>query len=105
MAAQTLAERMGVDERFELRHEIVVMAERELEVDAPLDACEAELLEAIDLVPREVVVGEVGECGPAPECKRLLELRGGRGTLERPRFGEELLEPVRSRSSGATSSR
>ena len=92
MGAQALVERMGMDERFELRHEVVVMAEGELEVDPPLDSCLAEPLETLDLALREVVVGEVGECGPPPECKRLLELRGRRATFERPRFSEELLE-------------
>ena len=43
MGAQALVERMGMDERFELRHEVVVVAEGELEVDPPLDSCLAEL--------------------------------------------------------------
>src|SRR4029077_962417 len=95
MAAEALAERIRVNERFELRHEIVVVAERELEVDTSLDARKPELVEAIDLVPREVVVREVVRRGTAPERERLAQLRGCRGTLERPGFGEELLESVR----------
>src|SRR6266550_720089 len=81
MGAQALVEGMSMDERFELRHEVVVMAEGELEVYPPLDSCLAEPLETLDLALREVVVGEVGECRPAPtvsiasgpSCLRRLE--------------------------------
>ena len=72
-----------------------MVPERELEVDAPLDTSEAELFEAIDLVLREVVVGEVGKCRPAPEGERLAQLRHGRSRLERTGLGEEFLVAVR----------
>ena len=86
---------MRPDERFELRDEIVVMAERELEVDAPLGARKAQLLEPLDLVLREVVVGEIDQRRTAPQRERLAQLPRGGSTLELPRFGQKLFEPAR----------
>ena len=95
VAAQALAERMRANKRFELRDEVAMVAERELEVNPPLDAREAKLLETLDLVLGKVVVREVGQRRPAPERKRLVQLRSSRPALERSRFGKELLEVAR----------
>src|SRR6266550_3710077 len=83
---------MRMDEGFELRHEIVVVAERKLEIDPSLGRDEAELVEPFDLVLGELVVGEIGKRRPAPKRKRLAQLRRSRNTLERSSLVKELLE-------------
>src|SRR5215471_15433438 len=68
MAAQALAKRIRMDERFELRHQIVVVAERNLQIDTPLDGSEAELFEPAD-------IGFVSFDQPIPGADRLHRLR------------------------------
>ena len=75
LAAQSLAERVGGDQRLELADELVVTAERELSLDAQLLRDELELLESGDRGLRERLVREVGERSAAPEGERLAELR------------------------------
>ena len=95
MAAQSLAERVLANERLELRHEVVVPAERELELDASLDTGLAQLFEPFDLVPSEIVVGELGERGTTPQRERLTQRRKRIGVLETAGVAEELFEAQR----------
>ena len=86
LRARALAERLGLDERLELGHELGVSAEREVRLDALLDRNRAELLEPRDLGLRERLVDEVGERRPSPESERLAKsaLRSrGIASLER----------------------
>ena len=73
LAAQALAKRVLRDERLELRHQLVVAAERQLSVDAILDRRETELLEPGDLALRECLASQLGQRLPAPERKRLAQ--------------------------------
>ena len=90
--AQSLAERVRANERLELRNEVVMPAERELELDPALDAGLTELLEPLDLAPREVVVGEIGKRGAPPQRKRLTQRQERIGVLETAGVLEELFE-------------
>ncbi len=67
-------------------------AERELELDAALDAGVTELLEPLDLAAREVVVGEIGERGAPPQRERLTQRQERVGVLETAGVLEELFE-------------
>ena len=71
LGTRTLAERLCLDERLELRDELGVAAQREIGVDALLENDRAELLEAGYLVLRERLVEEVRERRPTPESERL----------------------------------
>ena len=68
------------DQCLELSDDLRVAAEREVGVDAILEAGDASLLEAPDLGLRERLVGEVGERRAAPEIERVAQAIGsGRG--------------------------
>ena len=73
LAAQAFAKRVLRDERLELRHQLVMAAERQLSVDAILDRRETELLEPGDLALRERLVSQLGQRLPAPERERLAQ--------------------------------
>ena len=64
---------MGGDERVETAGELAVAPEAEERLDPVFRGGEAKLLEAVDLVTREVVEGELGECRAPPERERLVE--------------------------------
>ena len=66
LGPQPFAQRLARDERGELTDEIGVAAEREISLDPLLERSEAALLEALDVGPGEVVVGEIGQSRPAP---------------------------------------
>ena len=94
LAAQALAKRVLRDERLELRHQLVMAAERQLSVDAIFDRRETELLEPGDLALRERLVSQLGQRLPAPERKRLAQ--AGRPLLRivaLSRLGDQRLEP------------
>ena len=67
LAPQALAERFLSDEAFELRDERGVPAQRELSLDALLDANKAELVEASGLEGEDAAVPDVGERRAAPQ--------------------------------------
>ena len=96
LAARPLAERLLCNEGLELGHELVVAAEREIDVDALLEGALPKLLETQDLGLRERLVREVGERRAAPQLEGLPE--DGRRrllVLHRPsgaRLGEKALE-------------
>ena len=95
LAAQALAKRVLGDERLELRHELVLAAERQVGVDPLLDGREALLLEARDLALGERLVAEVGQRLPVPERERLAQ--AGRPLLgigQGARLPDEQLEPA-----------
>ena len=75
LAAQTLAERGLGDERLELRDERVLAAESEVGVGAILERRETELFQPRDLALCEGLVPQVGQRLPAPERKRLAQIR------------------------------
>ena len=93
MAAQLLAQRLGLDERLQLGDQTLVPAELQLGLDAPLERAQAELGEATRSRARERFAAELGEPGPAPESERIgEELRASRRILGRPRRLSEGLE-------------
>ena len=79
-----LAERLRLDQRLELGHELGMAAEREIGLDALLKRNRAEIFEPGDLRLREGLVGEVGERGATPESERIPQ-RGARRRRRRPR--------------------
>ena len=94
LAAQALAKRVLRDERLELRHQLVMAAERQVGVDAILDRRETELLQPGDLALRERLVPELGQRLPAPERERLAQ--AGRPLLRivaLSRLRDQRLEP------------
>ena len=99
LTAQSLPQRMTPRQNRELGNERLMPAERELGVDPLLDCGETQLLEALDLGPRERLVGEVGECITSPERERLVEKcrRHDRVALgvRQTTLLDEPLEPVR----------
>ena len=76
LAAQPLPQRVLADEPLELAHQVGVAAVLEVGFDPLLESRQAQLLEPRDLGLREALVGQVGECRPAPEGERLMELLG-----------------------------
>ena len=76
LSSWPFAQRLLRDERGELADERGVASKREVGVDPLLEHGEAALLEARDLGPREVVVGEIGQRRPAPQRERLAQLLG-----------------------------
>jgi hypothetical protein len=71
LLAQSLAQRVGTDERLQLGDERRVPAVLELGVDPGLDRGQAELFDPLDLAAGEVVVGDLVERRAAPERERL----------------------------------
>src|SRR5439155_16490339 len=69
LSSRTLAERVALDERLELEHELGVPAQGEVGLDSLLERDGAELLEPGDLGLRERLVRKVGECRTAPQGK------------------------------------
>src|SRR5262249_61842529 len=61
LPTQPLPQRMLVNDSFELLHDCVVPAEREISLDPLLECSEAQLLEAGDLVLCEGLVRGIGE--------------------------------------------
>jgi hypothetical protein len=77
---QALAQRIGVDEGLDLRHELGVEAEVEVRLDPLFQDPEPEILEAADLVLGEVLQLRVRQGWSPPEPQRRVELRRpGRG--------------------------
>ena len=64
---EPFAQGVAVDELAELADEAVVPAESEIGVDPVLECLEPQLVEAIDVGPRELLVGEVVERAALPE--------------------------------------
>jgi hypothetical protein len=75
LAPQTLAKHVLCDQRLELRHQLVMAAERQLGVDAILDRREPQLLEPSDLALRECLALEVGQRLAPPERQRVAQAR------------------------------
>ncbi len=98
LAAESLAPRVGGDERLELRDEAPMTPELEQSLDPVLLGLEPPLGEPLDLRLGEVVEGEVGEGGAAPECECRIEARQRAirvSVLERAApLGRKLFEPL-----------
>ncbi len=98
LCAQTLAQRLSRDECFELGHQLVVTAERELGLEAVFQRRDVEFVEPCDLVLREPLVRQIRQRRAVPECKcrvqtvqRVGVITGRQGC---PALGEEPLEAV-----------
>ena len=75
LPAQPLAQRVVLDERLELAHELGVEAAGEVRLDALAQAGQAQVLEPRDLGLREVLLRHVRERRPAPQLERLPQRR------------------------------
>ena len=86
-------------QRFELGNERLMVSERELRVDQFLARRYAELFEALDLVPCEGLVREIGQRRSPPEPERgaegLSPSRGIARGIRAPAFREQAFEPTR----------
>ena len=69
--------------------------EREVGVDPLLERGQTAFLKALDVAAGELVVGEVGERGPAPQRERLAQLPRRLARRGGARLLHELLEAVR----------
>src|SRR5206468_460725 len=67
LTAQPLPQWMLRGQRIQLRHNRLVASERELGLHALLDRREPEIVQPLDLLLGERVVGEVSQRRPAPE--------------------------------------
>jgi hypothetical protein len=98
LPAHALAEGVARGQRFELGHERVVVAERKLRLDALLDRDQAQLLQPLDLGPRERLVREICKRTPAPEAEGGFERVQCLLVLARrirlPAFLQQSLEPL-----------
>ena len=75
LRAKSLAPRVCGDERLELCDEASMTPQLEQGLDPVLLRLESPLGEPLDLRLGEVVEGEVGERGAAPECECRIEVR------------------------------
>ena len=73
LAAQPLAEHVLGDQRLELRHQLVMAAERQVGVDAILERREPQLLQPGDLALRVRLAAEIGERLAVPERERIAQ--------------------------------
>jgi hypothetical protein len=95
LAAQALASRVRDDQALELRDKGTVSSEREVGLEAILERTEAQLLEPVDLVAGEVLVGEVGQGLASPQLERRPEaLCGHSGISALVRLPSLAGEPV-----------
>ena len=96
LPAKAFPQRMFRDQRLELRHECVVASQRKLRVETFLDRDEPQLIEAVDLGLRELLVAELTQRVSAPERERAFDRRERLGRLAvrvfASAFVEELLE-------------
>lgn len=91
LATQPLLQRVDCDEGFELGDQVGDVTDREVCLDPVLHRGEPELLQASDLVLRELEQAQVGQGGPAPERERLAQRRGG---ADRISGGERVATPL-----------
>jgi hypothetical protein len=94
LAAQAFAKHVLGDERLELRHQLVMAAERQVGVDAILERGQPELLQPGDLALRERFAVKIGQRLSAPERERVAQARRPLdGIVAGPRLGDQRLEP------------
>jgi hypothetical protein len=84
LAAQALAERIRRHQLLQLRYDLGVSAELELRLDALLQRAEPQLLEALGLGAREVLVAKVGKRLAAEERERAPQKLGPRVRVRLP---------------------
>src|SRR5262249_25496581 len=94
LPAQTLAQRMLLDELIELWNELAITAEGEVRLDPSLECADAQLLQPRDRRLRERLVRQFGNRRPAPEAERLAEQRRGVRGLRVLGLRQQLLEAV-----------
>ena len=93
LSAQPLVQRVRLDKRLEVGHDLVVAAEGQVGIDPLLDGHETQSFEPGDLVLREPLVDEVHERRAPPHLERLAQARQ---RLVRPPRGARAL-PVGDR--------
>ncbi len=76
LGAETLAQRVLLDESLELGNELGLTAKREVGFDALLQRRDPQLLEPDDFARGERLVGEVGKRWAAPQAERPAQHRG-----------------------------
>ena len=81
LAAQALAEHVLGDERLELRHQVVMAAERQVGVDAILERGEPQLVQPGDLALRERLAAEIGQRLAVPQRERIAQARRPLGRI------------------------
>ena len=84
MRVQALTQRLGGDERLELRDHVAVPALAQVVLDRELERRQPQLLEPADLGARERLVGDIIERRAAPQFQR----------LARRALGDQALEPL-----------
>ena len=93
LAAQALAEQVLADERLELRHQVVMAAERQIGVDSILERGQPELIQPGDLALCEPLAVKIGQRFSAPERKRLAQARRPPdGIVAGPCLGDQRLK-------------
>src|SRR5206468_3141116 len=94
-AAQTLPQRRARDRGLEVADQVAVAAEREIAVEPILERPEPQLLQPLDLAPREALAGELRQRRPPPQRQRLRQqCRTGARVVDGARFRDEPLEPA-----------
>ena len=92
LRAEPLPQRMPRDEQLQLRHELGVDLELEIGRDPILEYAQPQILQAMDVVLREVLQLRVGKRPASPESKRLAEHGRPPLGLFLPRRAEDVLE-------------
>ena len=95
LAAQALAQRVLGDQRLELGHDGVVIAEREVSVDALLERDDAKLFEPARLGFGIRLVRDLGVRRPAPQRERVVQEPGAVRGLAIACVAQRRLEPGR----------
>ncbi len=73
LGPQALAERVFPRELLQFGDHVAMTAQREIGLDPILEHRQALLVQAVDLIRRERLVAEVGECRAPPQRERLAE--------------------------------
>ena len=75
LGTQPLPERMVGHQHLQLPHNLCVVAQREVRIEALLEGGDAKLVEASDLRLRERLVREVGQRRSSPQAQGLVQER------------------------------
>jgi hypothetical protein len=94
LAADALAERIGTGERLQLAHQLGMVTERVVGIDAVLQRRQPDFVQACDLPTREGLVFQIGKGRPAREGERLAQQPGRRRGSGAARLVDERFEAV-----------
>ena len=92
---QMLAQRMLLNQRLKLADQVSLAPELKISLDALLERREPQLLQPPDRRLRERRVGQIDKRSPAPQAKRLAQLRGRLRRLGPVRLAHQPLEAVK----------